>query len=115
MGAQKMIYVLDDGQRLTVEDVMKKAKIKLTAARWRLKESRDPEKVLAKKGRHVDQGYSKSKKNPKKLNKALQHAAKIYKKEKKVKADQIRKNHPFYDKGKEGELHRLLWGKWQKD
>ena len=115
MGVPKKIYVLDDGQNVTVNDVMHIAEIKLTAARHRLAQGRDPAKVLAKKGLHVDQGYAKitKKKKPKKrLNKALMIQAKEMKAEKKKKAEQIRNRHPFYDKGEAGKLHRILFGKW---
>tara|TARA_B100000767_G_scaffold107531_1_gene103059 strand:- start:1050 stop:1406 length:357 start_codon:yes stop_codon:yes gene_type:complete len=112
MGVSKTIYQLDDGQRVSIDDVMQRAQIKMSAARYRLSQGRDPAKVLAKKGKQIGHGYSKTLKKRKPPNKAARIQATFEKRENRKKTEYILKNHPFYDTGETGRLHRILFGKW---
>ena len=108
---KKLIYSLDDGKiEMTMQEMMDYTGLKRAALQHRLKQSNDSTLVLAKKGKHGIGGYNKPKKQPKlKLSDVYKNPEKI---EKKKKANQILKNHPFYDQGEKGKLHRLLFGKW---
>lgn len=110
MGRKQQIIRLDGGKiRMTVQQIMDHTRLGRAAVNHRLKQSKKSEVVLAPKGKHVIGGYKKTAdlemsdlyKNPEKVAK-------------KKKAQEIKKNHPYYDSGEKGKLHRLLFGKWFK-
>jgi len=76
----------------------------------RLRNSTDWKKVNAPKGKHVGHGYDTKKKTGKTIN---QNWMKESKAEISKKAKLIKSTHPFYSKGEEGDLHRLLFGSWE--
>ena len=106
---------LDGGKiKMTVQQIMDHTGLGRAAVNHRLKQSKDSKIVLAPKGKHIIGGYKKDKK----IDTAKLKMSDLYKNpekiEKKKKAEQILKNHPFYDVGEKGKLHRLLFGKWFK-
>ena len=106
MGVHLKKYTLTNGQVVTAVDVMKKTKVGQSAARHRLAVSDDPKVVFAPKHTKGIGGY---KKNKYKAVVIAKEAAELSK-----KAKLIEKNHPLYDQGEKGKLHRLLWGRWFK-
>lgn len=104
------IKLLDGGKiKMTVKQIMDYTKLGRAAVMHRLKHSSDSKLVLAPKGKHGIGGYKK--------NDTIKKISNYYTPEKvemKKKAQQIQQNHPFYDDGEKGKLHRLLFGKWFK-
>ena len=91
MGVQQKIYTLSDGQKVTVEEIMERTGIKISATWHRLSQGRDAAKILAPKGTHKDYGYGRRralKKPPEevKINNQTQQKLKNY----------IKKTKPFY-------------------
>ena len=117
---KKKTYRLDNGKiKMTMEEMIDQTKLKRSAIQLRLKQSTKSEAVLAPRGKHSADLVAKRKLLKGKQKRAKKMAiADIYKNpekiEKKKKAEQIKKNHPFYDLGQKGKLHRLLFGKWFK-
>lgn len=114
---KKKIYRLDNGKiKMTMEEMIEKTQLRRSAIQSRLKQSNKSEIVLAPRGKHTTNLIAKrkilrSKEKSKKLelSDVYKNLEKI---ERKKKANQILKNHPFYDQGEKGKLHRLLFGKW---
>ena len=103
---------LDGGKiKMTVQQIMDHTGLGRAAVNHRLKQSKDSKIVLAPKGKHIIGGYKKIDDEKLKMSDLYKNPEKI---EKKKKAEQILKNHPFYDLGEKGKLHRLLFGKWFK-
>lgn len=117
MAKKKRIIRLDGGKiRMTVQQIIDHTGLGRAAVNHRLKQSKKSKIVLAPKGKHVIGGYKKAadlekQKANLKMSDLYKNPEKI---EKKKKAEQIKKNHPFYDSGEKGKLHRLLFGKWFK-
>jgi hypothetical protein len=117
MGRKQQIISLDGGKiRMTVQQIIDHTGLGRAAVNHRLKQSKKSKIVLAPKGKHVIGGYKKAadlekQKANLKMSDLYKNPEKI---EKKKKAEQIKKNHPFYDSGEKGKLHRLLFGKWFK-
>jgi len=111
MAKIKRIIRLDGGKiRMTVQQIMDHTRLGRAAVNHRLKQSKKSEVVLAPKGKHVIGGYRK--KSDLQMSDVCKNPEKV---EKKKKAEQIKKNHPFYRTDtEEGKLHRLLFGKWFK-
>mgnify|MGYP006124247715 FL=1 len=113
----KMKYEIRKGNDrilMTMNEIMKKTGLQASAVRHRLKQSNEYKIVLAKKGKHIIGGYTKADKaRAKRLAKAreLNFQTEENKAERKKKQIKYAK-HPFWDKGEEGKLHRLLWGAW---
>jgi|GEM_PF-2255566 hypothetical protein len=115
MGRSVKLFTLDDGQKLTIKEIMELTGCKDSAVRHRLAQCRDADKILAPKGTHKDYGYGQrgTVKKAKNIKTKVSKIAYLEnKKERKAKAEKIKKNHPFYDTGAIGKLNRLLWGKW---
>ena len=112
MGVHAKIYKLDGGRvKVTVKQVMQKTGCKESAARYRLANSKKSAVVLAPKGQHKDYGYGRRKilaNNTEK--KPSDPSVRVL--EKKRKIAHIKNTHPFYSKGEDGFLHRLVFGKW---
>ena len=114
---KKKIYRLDNGKiKMTMQEMIDQTQLGRSAIQERLKQSKKSELVLAPRGKHsanllAKQKLLKAKKKAKKMaiSDIYKNPEKI---EKKKKAEQILKNHPFYDLGEKGKLHRLLFGKW---
>ena len=87
----KKTFTLDDGQKVTLNEVMVKTGCKDSAVRQRLSQSRDPAVIFAPKGAHKDYGYGRRKvlKKPKKI-------AKINTQRQDKMATYIVNNKPFY-------------------
>ena len=91
MGVHQKIYTLSDGQKVTVEEIMERTGIKISAAWHRLSQGRDATKILAPKGTHKDYGYGRRrvlKKPPKKV--------KINNQSQKIMESHIKKTKPLY-------------------
>ena len=106
---------LDGGKiRMTVQEIMDHTGLGRAAVNHRLKQSKDSKIVLAPKGKHIIGGYKKDKK----IDESKLKMSDLYKNPDKIalkkKAKEIKQNHPFYDPGEKGKLHRLLFGKWFK-
>jgi len=118
MGRKQQIISLDGGKiRMTVQQIIDHTGLGRAAVNHRLKQSKKSKIVLAPKGKHVIGGYKKAADLEK--QKANLKMSDLYKNpekvEKKKKAEQIKKNHPFYRTDtEEGKLYRLLFGKWFK-
>ena len=111
---KKRIFSLDGGKiRMTIDQIMKQTGLGRAAVNHRLKQSKKSEVVLAEKGKHVIGGYNKQQKSEQqlKLSERYKNPESIAMKKKEL---EIMKKHPFYDKGKKGKLHRLLFGNWFK-
>ena len=113
----KMKYEIIKGKTrhfFTIDELMKKTGCGESAIRHRMKQSHQWSVVMAKKGKHCIGGYTKKDKAKTKVKHAErklnyqteENKAEIKKRETKYA------NHPFWDQGKEGKLHRLLWGAW---
>ena len=112
-----MKYEIKKGNKrilMTMKEIMKKTGLQSSAVRHRLKQSNDAKIVLAKKGKHIIGGYSKA---DKARSKARAKARELNFQTEENKAERKKKEikyaqHPFWDKGEKGKLHRLLWGAW---
>jgi len=91
MGVHQKIYTLTDGQRVTINQVMEQTGIKQSAARVRIAQSRDPDKILAPKGTHLDYGYGRLR-----VHKKTQNIIKVDKQKQKKIEKYITQNKPFY-------------------
>jgi len=74
MGRSVKLFSLDNGQKVSINDVMQATGCKDSAARYRLAASRDPDKVLAPKGTHKGFGCGHKNKVKKNLIKTKSNA-----------------------------------------
>ena len=88
---KKKLFTLSNGKQYTLCEIMKKTGCKDSAARHRLSQSRDPAKILAKKGTHKDYGYGRRRV----LNKTPE-IVKINNQAQQKMATYIVNNKPFY-------------------
>jgi len=92
MGRKVKLFTLDNGQKVSIQDIIFQTGLKDSAVRYRLSATRDPAKIFANKGKHCDFGYGEVREVKKtvkkaKINDLNQQRLELY----------IITNKPFYD------------------
>ena len=96
MGRKVKLFTLDNGQKVSINDIMGQTGLKHSAVRYRLAATRDPAKIFAKKGKHTNFGYGEEREVKKAVKKTVKKAT-INDLNQQRLLKYIITNKPFYD------------------